>query len=139
MSESSGAPRARPEFRNIGIGDIRSYRLPLAGIASILHRVSGALMFLVGIPLTLYMLQLSLGSAATYQQFADLASGVFFRLVMLALFWAFFHHLCAGVRYLLLDVHIGIDKASSRTSAIAVFVVSGVLTLIAALKLFGGL
>jgi succinate dehydrogenase / fumarate reductase cytochrome b subunit len=137
MTESTGTRAGRPVYRNIGVGEILSYRLPPAGIASILHRISGALLFLLGIPLALYLLQLSLGSPASYLQFTEIAGGVFFRLVALVLFWAFFHHLCAGVRYLLLDLHIGIEKPAARKSALAVFVVSGVLTLIAAAKLFG--
>lgn len=138
MSEptAAGAPK-RAVYRNLALGQILAYRLPPAGIVSILHRISGALLFLLGIPLVLWLLQLSLTSAVTYQRFTDIADGVFFRLVMLVLFWAFFHHLCAGVRYLLLDLHIGVDRPASRRSAIAVFWASGALTLIAAAKLFG--
>ncbi|MEZ5650565.1 MAG: succinate dehydrogenase, cytochrome b556 subunit [Burkholderiaceae bacterium] len=137
MSETSGARAARPVFRNIGVGEIANYRLPPSGIVSILHRVSGALLFLLGIPVVLYLLQLSLDSAASYQRFTEIAGGVFFRLVVLVLLWAFFHHLCAGIRFLLLDLHIGLEKASARTSALAVLGATGVLTLIAAAKLFG--
>jgi len=143
MPEASGTTstgstkRARPVHRNISVGEILRYRLPLPGIVSILHRVSGALLFLVGIPLCLYLLQLSLASPEGYAAFESLAGGVFVKLVLLVLFWAFFHHLCAGIRYLVLDLHIGTEKEQAVQSSKMVFGASALLTLIAAAKLFG--
>lgn len=143
MPEASGsagsgqARRARPVFTNIGIGQIVQYRLPLAGILSILHRISGALLFLIGIPLALYLLQLSLSSEQGYASFQQVLGGFFPRLVLVVLFWAFFHHLCAGVRYLILDLHIGTEKEQAQLSSKVAFGVSGLLTLIAAAKIFG--
>lgn len=129
--------RARPEFRNIHVSQIVGYRLPLAGIVSILHRVSGALMFLVGIPFILYLFQQSLTSEISFDAYRAIVSNWFVKLVLLALAWAYLHHLCAGIRYLLLDLHIGVEKAASRTSAAAVLAVSLTLTLLVALKIFG--
>lgn len=138
MSDSATkATQNRPVFRNIGVAEILRYRLPLAGVLSILHRISGALMFLIGIPLVLYLFQLSLTSEVSYGRFEAMASNWFVKLVLLALLWAFFHHMVAGIRFLLLDLHIGVEKEQSAMSAKLVFGVSIVLTLIAALKLFG--
>ncbi|MFK7963332.1 MAG: succinate dehydrogenase, cytochrome b556 subunit [Burkholderiaceae bacterium] len=136
-TSTGGTKRARPVHRNISVGEILQYRLPLPGIVSILHRVSGALLFLVGIPLTLYLLQMSLSSAEGFATFEALAGNVLVKLVLLVLFWAFFHHLCAGIRYLVLDLHIGTEKEQAIQSSKIVFGATAVLTLIAAAKLFG--
>ncbi len=61
----------------------------------------------------------------------------FFKLLLVLLIWGFLHHLVAGIRYLLLDLHIGIDLKSARASAIAVYAISLPLTFLAALKVFG--
>ncbi|MGE0804777.1 MAG: succinate dehydrogenase, cytochrome b556 subunit [Burkholderiaceae bacterium] len=119
------------------VSDILSYRLPLPGIVSILHRVSGVLMFLIGIPFILYLFQQSLLSEISYESYRAIVSHWFAKLVLLALIWAYLHHLVAGLRFLFLDVHVGIDKPSARKSAGAVLVVSVLLTLLVALKLFG--
>ncbi len=129
--------RPRPEFRNIGIGDITRYRMPLAAIVSILHRISGALMFLVGIPVLLYLFQNSLRSEISFEHYLSTVSSVPVKLVLLVLFWALIHHLVAGIRFLLLDLHVGVQKAQSAVGAKAVLITSVVLTLLVALKLFG--
>lgn len=124
--------KQRPKFLTL-----TEIRLPLAGIASILHRASGAGMFLM-LPLLIWLLQLSLGttpeSAASFKAVAD---NFFVRLLLLGLIWAFLHHFCMGIRLLFIDLHIGVEKQPSRTSAQAVFAVSLALTLIFGLKLFG--
>ena len=131
------ARKARPQYRNIHVSQILSYRLPAAGIVSILHRISGALLFLLGIPFGLYLLQQSLTSEISFETYRAIVGSVIGKLVLLVLLWAFMHHSIAGIRYLLLDRHVGIQKEASRTSATAVLVVTGVLTLAVALKLFG--
>lgn len=138
-SAGAAAPGQRPrrEFRNIGIADITRYRLPLAGIVSILHRVSGALMFLVGIPVLLYLFQNSLRSELSFDRYLATVSSIPVKLFLLVLLWALIHHLIAGIRFLLLDLHIGVQKAQSATGAKVVLVVSIVLTLLVALRLFG--
>lgn len=141
MSDSAAknVKSARPEFRNIGLSDIRSYRLPLPGKLSILHRVSGALLFL-SLPLILVpFFAASVGSPEGYASVAKCFSYFPVKIVVLILMWGFLHHFCAGIRYLALDLHLGVDKESARKSAGVVFVVSLVLTLIFALKLFGAL
>ncbi|MFA7504636.1 MAG: succinate dehydrogenase, cytochrome b556 subunit [Burkholderiaceae bacterium] len=135
MSESAAKPR--PEFRNIQISRIIRYRLPVPGIVSILHRVSGALLFLVGIPFILYLFQQSLTSELSFERYQMVVSHWFAKLVLLALAWGFLHHLCAGVRYLLLDLHIGWDLPTARKSAAIVLFASLILTALAGLKIFG--
>jgi succinate dehydrogenase / fumarate reductase cytochrome b subunit len=131
------ARKVRPEFRNIQVSQILSYRLPPAGIVSILHRLSGALLFLVGIPFCLYLLQQSLTSEISFESYRAIVGSIPGKLVLLVLLWAFVHHAIAGIRYLLLDRHMGILKESSRLSAQIVLVVSLLLTAVLGLKLFG--
>jgi succinate dehydrogenase / fumarate reductase cytochrome b subunit len=135
MSDSAAKPR--PEFRNIHITQILRYRLPGPGIVSILHRISGALMFLVGIPFILYLFQQSVTSELSFERYSAVVSHWFAKLVLLALAWAFLHHLFAGIRYLLLDMHIGWDLPAARKSAAIVLFASLVLTVLAGLKIFG--
>ena len=124
--------KQRPKFLTL-----TEIRLPLAGIASILHRVSGAGMFLM-LPLLIWLLQLSLGTTPeSAASFKAVAGNFFVRLILLGLIWAFLHHFCMGIRLLFIDLHIGVEKQQSRTSAQAVFAVSLALTLIFGLKLFG--
>ncbi|MDP1612895.1 MAG: succinate dehydrogenase, cytochrome b556 subunit [Sulfuritalea sp.] len=116
---------------------LHEIRLPLAGFASILHRVSGAGLFLM-LPLLIWLLQLSLGST---QQSAELFSAVtgnwLVKLILLGLLWAFLHHFCMGIRILLIDIHVGVEKQQAHSSAVAVMVVSLALTLVFGLKLLG--
>lgn len=124
--------RQRPKFLTLN-----EIRLPLAGIASILHRVSGAGLFLM-LPLLIWLFQLSLGStpesAATFRA---VVGNPVVRLILLGLVWAFLHHFCMGIRLLLIDLHIGVEKQQSHTSAKAVFAASLTLTLAFGLKLLG--
>lgn len=135
MSETTRAPR--PQFRNIGLSDIASYRLPVAGKLSILHRASGVLLFLA-LPLVLLpFFGRSLSSPESFEQFRVFASHPVVKLVLLALIWAYLHHFCAGIRYLALDLHMGLEKEQAHKSACIVFAVSLTLTAVFGLKLFG--
>jgi succinate dehydrogenase / fumarate reductase cytochrome b subunit len=136
MNSPFAANKPRPEFRNIHVSQILKYKLPPPGIVSILHRVSGAALFLM-LPLILWLFDLSLTSEISYARLADFASHWLVKLVLVGLCWALLHHLVAGVRYLLLDLDIGVDRLAARTSALAVFAISVPLTLLAALKIFG--
>ncbi len=131
------AKKARPQYRNIHVSQILSYRLPPAGIVSILHRISGALLFLLGIPFILYLLQQSLTSEISFETYRAVVGSVLGKLVLLVLGWAFIHHAVAGIRYLLLDRHVGIQKEAARSSATAVLGITAALTVVFALKLFG--
>jgi succinate dehydrogenase / fumarate reductase cytochrome b subunit len=110
-------------------------RLPLAGWISILHRVSGVLLF-VSVPWLLFLLDRSLSSEAGFASIQRYLSFAVVKLSLLVLVWAYCHHLCAGIRFLLLDLHQGIDKAGARRSSFAVLVVSLVLTAVFGAKLW---
>ena len=123
--------KARPKFL-----DLTQIKLPLPGFVSILHRVSGAGLFLM-LPFLIYLLQLSLDPRPeAAAAFAHLTGNMLVRLLLFGLAWAYLHHFCAGIRFLLLDVHVGIEKEAARNSAKAVMVVSLVLTALVAVKLF---
>ncbi|MBD3893224.1 succinate dehydrogenase, cytochrome b556 subunit [Hydrogenophaga sp.] len=134
----------RPEFRNINaVTDLPSYRLPAAGWVSILHRVSGVLMFLL-LPLIVWLFDTSASSEISFDRFAaafvvglGLVPGWLFKLVVLALIWAFLHHLIAGLRHLYMDATHAVSKAFGRSSAIFTLVLSLGLTLLLGAKLFG--
>jgi succinate dehydrogenase / fumarate reductase cytochrome b subunit len=135
MAEAVKKPR--PEYRNIGIGQIlTAYRLPLAGRVSILHRVSGALLFIF-LPFLLYLFDQSLTSELSFDIFQAVLSNIVVKLVTLVLAWAFLLHFCAGIRYLVMDLHHAVSKEGGRQTSIVVLVVSSVLTIAFALKLFG--
>ena len=135
MAEAVKKPR--PEFRNIGIGQIlTAYRLPLAGRVSILHRLSGGLLFLF-LPFLLYLFSQSLTSEISFELFKDFLSNIVVKLVTLVLAWAFLFHFCAGVRHLVMDTHRGVTKEGGKQTSIVVLVLSSLLTLAFAAKLFG--
>jgi succinate dehydrogenase / fumarate reductase cytochrome b subunit len=128
--------KARPEFKNIGYGQIlTSYKLPWSGKVSILHRVSGALLFL-SLPIILYLFDKSISSELSFITFSQFVGHPLVKLFILALIWAFLHHFCAGIRFLMLDTHRGIEKDQIQKSAITVLAVSLSLTVVLAAKLF---
>ncbi len=109
--------------------DLMKIRLPLPGWVSILHRISGAVLFLF-IPFLLWLLQVSLGSAETYAVFKSALASPLVKFVLLGLLWAFLHHFFAGVRYLALDLQLGVELTPARASSTAVLIVSIMLTLL---------
>lgn len=135
----------RREFRNINaFTDLTTYRLPPAGIVSILHRVSGALMFLL-LPFIIWMFDTSVSSEISYARFTSafnsgvgFVPGWFLKLVALALIWAFLHHLIAGLRHLWMDIsHAAVNKEFGQSSALATLAISILLTVVLGAKLFG--
>ncbi len=132
-----GQRKARPEFRNIGLGDILRYRMAWPQTVSILHRISGVLLFLVGIPFILYLFQNSLTSELSFQTYRAAVSSWLGKLVLLALIWAFVHHLLAGIRYLTLDLNLAGERAPAALTARIVLGLSIFITLVCALLLFG--
>lgn len=104
-------------------------RLPVPGFMSILHRVSGALLTL-SIPFVIYVLDLSLRGPEGYAKAHVLLAGWPAKVVLLGLLWALLHHLLAGIRYLLLDVDVGIDRPRYRQSAWAVLVAAPALAVL---------
>ena len=137
MSET--ASKRRPQYRNLTVPQLLVYlnRMPLAAKTSILHRASGALLFLC-LPLVIVPLfGRSVTSPETFASLAQWTSNPLFKLVLLALIWGYLHHFCAGIRYLTLDMHMGNDKQTAQKTAGTVLVVSLALTVILGLKLFG--
>lgn len=110
-------------------------RLPLPGFISILHRVSGVLLFLA-LPLLLWALQNSLLSIETYTQMAEVLRYPFSKLVLLGLIWAFLHHFCAGIRYLVIDLDYGVRLAQARASSKWVMFASLALTVLIGVRLW---
>ncbi len=110
-------------------------RLPLSAWVSILHRISGILLFGAMLWL-LYLLDRSLASQAGFDAIRAYLGFPSVKLALLILAWAFLHHFCAGIRYLLLDLHKGVDLASSRRSSAAVLVISVLLTIVVGVKLW---
>lgn len=123
--------RPRPVYLNL----VR-IRLPLPGLVSILHRVSGAALFLVGIPLALVELQSSLGPGDALAGMQAILAQPLVKLLLLGLIWAYLHHFCAGIRFLFLDVQRGIELAPARRSSIVVLVVSLALTVLVGVRLW---
>ncbi|MBI4741198.1 MAG: succinate dehydrogenase, cytochrome b556 subunit [Betaproteobacteria bacterium] len=113
--------------------NLLSIRLPLPGILSIIHRIAGAALFLL-LPALLWILQNSLASAETFAAIKGVVANPLVKLILFGLIWMYMHHFCAGIRYLLLDVHKGVDLASARLSSWIVFAVSIALTLIVGAK-----
>ena len=123
---SKTPPKAR--FKHLNLFQIR---LPLPGILSIMHRISGAGLFLF-LPLLLWLLDRSLDTEIGYDAVKGYLSLPILKIIMIGLLYAFMHHFCAGIRYLFLDMHKGVDLKSARMSAGAVYVFSIPLTLLAA-------
>jgi succinate dehydrogenase / fumarate reductase, cytochrome b subunit len=132
----------RPEYRNLHVTQLFSYRLPAPGWVSILHRISGALLFLL-LPFVIWLFDASVTSEVSYERFTSLfrdglgaVPGWFFKLVAFALVWAYVQHFIAGVRHLWMDVTHATDLAFGRTSAIVTLVLTAVVTLALGAKLF---
>jgi len=123
--------KPRPIFLNL-----LAIRQPLPAIVSILHRASGALLFLLGVPLLLWGVHMSLASPDTFAQLKQIIAHPFSKLVLLALAWAYIYHLLAGLRHLAIDLHVGVDLAPARRSSAIVLVLSLLLTVIVAVRLW---
>jgi succinate dehydrogenase / fumarate reductase cytochrome b subunit len=145
MTELATPRPPRREFRNINaLTDLPTYRLPAAGLVSILHRISGVLMFLL-MPFIIWMFDASISSEISFAKFKavfnsgfSFVPGFLVKLVALALIWAYLHHFCAGLRHLWMDVsHSAVNKEFGKTSALVVLAISVLLTVVLGLKLFG--
>ncbi|MBU3648423.1 MAG: succinate dehydrogenase, cytochrome b556 subunit [Limnohabitans sp.] len=136
--------KKRPEFRNINaLSDLPTYRLPAAGIVSILHRISGLIMFLL-LPLIVWMFDTSVSSEISFAKFSaafnvglGFVPAVLVKVVVLGLIWAYLHHLIAGVRHVYMDVFHAVSKEFGKSSAVATLVLSLGLTAALGAKLFG--
>jgi succinate dehydrogenase / fumarate reductase, cytochrome b subunit len=120
--------KARPVYRNIGMSDLANYRLPIIGIASIVHRITGVALF-VGLIMLLPMLAMSLKSEAGFEAFRTIVWGNWIaKIVLIGLLFSVIYHLIAGVRHMIQDANRWLDLAAARSTATAVFAVSVVLT-----------
>ncbi len=137
---AAGAPMPSSERRVLSSRpvylDLPRIRLPVPGLVSFLHRISGALLFLVGIPLLLAGVGMSLASPESFAQLRNAVANPVAKLVLLGLAWAYIHHFCAGIRFLLLDIHKGIDLPAARRSSVVVLVVSVALTVAVGARLW---
>lgn len=134
--------KARPGA-NMRLIEALQYRLPIAGIVSILHRASGMLMFFL-LPFVIWLFDRSVTSEISYDTFASAfvagvggVPAVIIKLVVLALIWAYLMHLIAGIRHLWMDVAHTVSKEQGRSSALVTMVLSLGLTVLLGAKLFG--
>ena len=123
--------------------DAVKYRLPLAGVVSILHRVSGVIMFVL-LPCLIWLFDVSVTSEISYERFTSVfvagvgfLPGWFIKLGVLVLIWAFLHHFIAGVRHLWMDATHSVTKELGRSSAVVTLASSLLLTVVLGAKLFG--
>ncbi len=136
--------KPRPVYTNVNVfTDLPGYRLPVAGIVSILHRISGLLMFLL-LPFVVWLFDTSVTSEISFESFRSaFVAGIGFvpavlvKLVVLALVWAYLHHLMAGLRHLWMDATHSVSKEQGKSSALAVLALSVALTALLGAKLFG--
>src|SRR6266566_5278714 len=120
--------RRRPKYLSVA-ALVFQLRLPLPGWVSILHRISGALLVFPLVAWLLFMLDASLASEAGFEQIrTHYLQLPLVKLGLLVFIWAYCHHLCAGIRFLLLDLNRGIELRQARASSLIVLVVSLALT-----------
>ena len=122
--------KKRPVWYNLS-----PVNLPVPGLVSIFHRVSGFALFL-GMFWLLYLLDASLSSQSSFDTFKSIAAHPLGKLVLIGFAWSYLHHFCAGIRYLFLDMQKGEELHTARVTAASVFVVSILLTLVVAVALW---
>ena len=121
--------KTRPKFLNF-----LKIRLPVTGVASILHRISGVILF-IAIPFSIYLLHLSLSSASGFQEAKDCLASNWGIIFLIPLAWAFFHHLLAGFRFLFIDLDIGVSLPVARRTALIVIIAAVLITIYAGVML----
>ncbi len=131
MSTVPRTPAARPKYV-----DVNMLHLPIPGLVSIFHRVTGVAMFLFLIPAVLFVLQCTVGSEAGFNRWKSFFSEPLVKIVFLGFVWAYMHHFFAGIRYLLLDMHIGIALAPARLSAKIVMVMGLLATILMGVRIW---
>ena len=116
--------KSRPVFL-----EIPNIRLPIPGIVSILHRISGVILFVM-LPVLLYLLSGTLSRESAFETYRAIVSNPLVKLILIGVLWAYLHHLLAGVRFLLLDAHKGLELNTARNTAKLVFATALVLTVV---------
>ena len=109
--------------------EIPNIRLPIPGIVSILHRISGVVLF-IALPVLLYLLSGTLSQQSDFEAYRAFVSNPLVKLALIGLLWAYLHHSLAGIRFLLLDAHKGLELNTARNTAKLVFVVALVMTVV---------
>ncbi|MCK6432313.1 MAG: succinate dehydrogenase, cytochrome b556 subunit [Burkholderiaceae bacterium] len=134
--------KSRPG-ENMRLVEALQYRLPVAGVVSILHRASGGLLFVL-LPFIIWMFDTSVTSEISFDRFASAFTagvgplpGFAVKLVVLALIWAYLHHAIAGVRHVWMDATHSVTKEQGRSSALFTLASSLLLTVVLGAKLFG--
>lgn len=137
------AANQKPRPGTMRLINAAQYRLPLAGIVSILHRISGVLMFFL-MPFIIWMFDTSISTEISYDRFTNafvagigFVPGWFIKLLGLGLIWAYLHHFIAGVRHLWMDLTHSVSYEQGRSSAILTLALSLPLTALLGAKLFG--
>ena len=125
------APKQRPKYY-----DLNLLHLPAPGLVSIFHRISGVLLFLVGIPAVLAALGATLASESAWNAARTLLANPLVKLALIGAIWLYVHHFIAGIRYLLLDLHLGVDKGPAQASAKMVLGLGIVVTLLIAWRIW---
>ena len=131
MSSPQPVPRQRPKYY-----DLNLLHLPMPGLVSIFHRITGVVMFLFLIPAVLFVLQRTLGSEAGFNQWQTIFSQPIVKLIVLGFVWSYLHHLFAGIRYLLLDIHVGVELQPARTSARIVLALGLIATVLVGVRIW---
>ena len=124
---SAAARKARPKYLSLR-ALLFEIRLPLPGWVSILHRISGALLVFPFAAWLLYMLDASLLSEVSFEKVKGYLRLPLVKAGMLLFVWAYCHHFCAGIRFLLLDLNKGIELRQARLSSLIVLIASLSLT-----------
>ena len=122
--------KSRPVFL-----EIPNIRLPIPGIVSILHRISGVILFVM-LPVLLYLLSGTLSRESAFETYRAIVSNPLVKLILIGVLWAYLHHLLAGVRFLLLDAHKGLELNTARNTAKLVFTAALVLTVVLGAELW---
>jgi succinate dehydrogenase / fumarate reductase cytochrome b subunit len=132
---SASAKKIRPKYLSLP-AILFQIRLPVPGLVSILHRISGALLVLPFAAWALYLLDSSLRSESGVEAIRSYSQLPLVKLGLLLFIWAYCHHFCAGIRYLLLDLNIGIELRHARISSWLVLLASLALTALVGAKLW---
>ena len=131
MPSQKSASRQRPKYY-----DLNLLHLPMPGLVSIFHRITGVVMFLFLIPAALFVLQYTLASEAGFNQWKSIFAQPIVKLIVLGFVWSYLHHLFAGIRYLLLDIHVGIALAPARMSARVVLALGLIATALVGVRIW---
>ena len=116
--------KSRPVFL-----EIPNIRLPIPGIVSILHRISGVGLFIM-LPVLLYLLSGTLSRESAFETYRAIVSNPLVKLILIGVLWAYLHHFLAGIRFLFLDAHKGLELNTARNTAKLVFTAALVLTVV---------